>query len=125
MMRNSGLGLAGLVLIGLLTHGCRKDNAVVAPVDQPVQQGLTASPASVSVSSSQSRNIVVSGGIQPYAIAQAPSSALAQATIADASRDTITVTISGVSVATGSTSVIIRDGSTPQPKTVTVGITKF
>ncbi len=119
------LGMAGLLVMGIVITGCKKDYSSVAPPDQPAPQGLTATPSSVSVSSSQSQTVIVRGGVHPYVIAQAPASTLAQATIVDAGRDTITVTISGVSVATGSTSVVIRDGTTPQPKSVAVGITKL
>jgi hypothetical protein len=125
MTRNQVLVVLGMSCVGMTTLSCKRDESPVAPGYQPTQQGLSAVPSTVSVSSSQSRNVSISGGIQPYAIVQAPSASLASATIVDANRDTIVLSISGVTTATGSTAVVVRDATTPQPKSVSIAITKF
>jgi hypothetical protein len=76
---------------------------------------LTANPTSVSVAVGSTATATISGGTTPYTIQTAPTSSIATATISGA-------TLSVTGVAAGSTSVVVKDNSSPA-KTLTVGIT--
>ena len=84
---------------------------------------LTANPPSVALTGTTPQNVTISTGTPPYGIAQAPAAGLATAHFVDSTLASPVLVITGVSTATGSTSVIVRDASTPQ-RTVTVGISK-
>ena len=84
---------------------------------------LTANPPSVTLTGTTPQNVTISTGTPPYGIAQAPAPGLATAHFVDSTLASPVLVITGVSTATGSTSVIVRDASTPQ-RTVTVGISK-
>ncbi len=84
---------------------------------------LLANPPSVTLVGTTPQNVTISTGTPPYGIAQAPAAGLATAHFVDSTLASPVLVITGVSTATGSTSVIIRDASTPQ-RSVVVGITK-
>ncbi len=76
---------------------------------------LTANPTSVTVAIGSTATVTISGGTTPYTIQTAPTSTVATATISGA-----TLSVTGVDA--GSTSVIVKDNSSPA-KTLTVAIT--
>jgi hypothetical protein len=76
---------------------------------------LTANPTSVSVVIGSTGTVTISGGTTPYTIQTTPTSSIATAAISGS-------TLSVTGVAAGSTSVIVKDNSSPA-KTVTVTIT--
>ena len=84
---------------------------------------LTANPPAVTLVGTTPQNVTISTGTPPYGIAQAPVAGLATAQFVDSTLATAVLVITGVSTATGSTSVIVRDASTPQ-RSVVVGISK-
>ncbi len=88
---------------------------------QPQQLGpqLTAVPPSVTVGSGGTQLVSVSGGIPPYSIASAPSS-IATAQLVNPDSVATTVKITGVTVASVSTAVTIRDSASA--KTVVIPI---
>lgn len=115
-------GYGWAVVLALVLCTCSKDESP----STPAQQGgsLRATPASVTVSANQTIPVAISDGVPPYSIAAAPNGSLATAQFQNASMDTAILSITGVTTATGTTSVRVKD-STPSPeKQVTVQITK-
>jgi len=112
-----------MFLLTLALQSCSKDEAPSSSQQQG--GGLSASPSSVTVSTNQTRTTAISGGVAPYVIASAPSASLATAQLMNANLDTAILSITGVSMATGSTSVRVRDSSPPPERQVTVGIQKI
>ena len=84
---------------------------------------LTANPPAVTLVGAGPQNVTISTGVHPYSIFQQPFPGLATAQFIDPNLNSAVLVITGVSTATGSTSVIVRDASSP-PRSVTVGITK-
>lgn len=84
---------------------------------------LIANPTAVSLAGLTPQSVTISTGTEPYSIFQPPAPGLATAQFVDPNLSTAVLVITGVSTATGSTSVIVRDASTP-PRSVTVGISK-
>ncbi|MCD6248848.1 MAG: hypothetical protein J7J98_00780 [candidate division Zixibacteria bacterium] len=77
---------------------------------------LTATPTSVSIASAGgTADVAIGGGATPYSIVTQPDAGVATATLVDA---TLTVT----AVADGSTSVVVKDNSSPA-QTVTIPVT--
>lgn len=114
--------MAVLLCLVVLIGSCKRDESQpTTPAPQGAQ--LTAVPPGVTVGLSQSQNVTISNGTYPYAVAQPPNGNLATAQFINANLDTAVLVITGVSTATGSTVVVLRDASTPQ-KAVTVGILK-
>jgi len=111
---------AGFV-VAMLMGSCKKDEAQSGST--PTGPLLNASTPAVTVGGGQQANVTISGGTHPYVIAQPPNAALASAQFVNANLDTATLVITGVSTATGSTSVVVRDASSPQ-KSVAIGIVK-
>jgi len=85
---------------------------------------LVANPPGVTIVGTSSQNVTISSGTHPYVILQQPNPGLASAHFVDPNLDAVVLTISGVSTASGSTAVIVRDASNP-PRSVTVGISKI
>lgn len=112
-----------VIALILASHSCSKDET---PSSSQQQQAgsLRAEPSSVTVSTNQTRTVAVSAGVPPYLIASAPSPNLATAQFVNASLDTSVLSITGVSVATGSTSVRIKDSSPSPEKEITIQISK-
>ncbi len=77
---------------------------------------LLVTPPNVSANIDQTTNMTISGGMAPYAIETIPDSTIATAQISGPN-----LTVAGK--ATGQTTMIIKDSSTPTPKTITVLIT--
>lgn len=121
MRRYHVLFVAVLVTLGVLVESCSKDQGTTAPT--PTGPALTATPPGVSLAGTTPQNVTITAGTHPYTIVQQPSPGLATAQFVNANLDTAILTITGVSTATGSTSVVVRDASSPQ-KSVTIGITK-
>ena len=121
MPRHFAVLAVGIVSIGVLVGSCKKDEGGTTA---PIQTGplLTAVPSGVSVGTNVSQNVTITGGTHPYtAASQNPGLATAQ--FVNANVDTAVLVITGVSTATGPTSVVARDASTPQ-KSVSVSVTK-
>ena len=110
-----------LVSLAVFVSSCKKDDATTAPTTQV--PSLIASPSGVTLASSTSQNVTITSGVHPYIIAQQPNPSLATVQFVNANLDTAVLVITGVSTATGSTSVVIRDASLPQ-RSVAIGITK-
>jgi hypothetical protein len=123
MFQYRALLAGGVVCIAVLIGSCKKDESQpTTPVPQGPQ--LTAVPLGVTVGLSQSQNVTITGGTHPYTVAQPPNGNLASAQFVNANLDTAVLVITGVSMATGATSMIVRDATTPQQKSVAVGILK-
>jgi hypothetical protein len=118
MMKMGMTVVAAVVLV----FSCSKDDAPSTPQQQG--GGLRAIPTGLTVSTNQTSTVAVSAGVPPYAIAAAPSAGLATAQFVNANIDTAILSITGVTTATGATSVRVRDSSPSPGKTVTVLITK-
>lgn len=88
----------------------------------PPPPSLTAAPPSVSVGAGTSQDVTVSGGMPPYTIATPPG-ANATAQLQNADSASAIVHITGVSIASVSTSVVIRDNTASSPKSVSIPIT--
>jgi hypothetical protein len=103
--------------------GCsdKGDNPPEAP---PAGVTLTAVPPAVSVGQGQAANVVISGGTPPYAIRLSPDTSLVSAALLNPTSNPVTLVITGVTVATGSTSIRVGDSS-PVEKGATVQITKI
>jgi hypothetical protein len=121
-MARYGTSLAvGVACFCLLIGSCKKDES--GPTATPTQTGpaLTAAPPGVTVGTGGSQNVTITGGTHPYT-AQSQNLNLASVQFTT-NADTATIMITGVSTATGSTSVVVRDASTPT-RAVAVGVTK-
>ncbi|MBM2839584.1 MAG: hypothetical protein HW412_112 [Bacteroidetes bacterium] len=110
----------GLLCLGALIGSCKKDEG--QPTSTPPGPLLNANVPGVIVSSGTSQNVTITGGTYPYT-AQSANPGLATASFVNANVDTAILVITGVSTATGGTSVVVRDASTPQ-KSVSIGVTK-
>lgn len=112
----------GIVCISVLIGSCKDEGQPTGSSAPPPGSLLTASPPGVTVGTGGSQNVTITGGTHPYtAQVQNPAFATTQFVT---NNDTAVVRITGVSTATGVTSVVVRDASTPQPKSVGVTITK-
>ncbi len=111
--------VAGITIVAL--H-CSKSSSPTQPPNTPAVPSLNATPSSATVSVGTSQNVSVSGGAPPYAISASPS-AIATAQILNADSAIAIIQITGVTVASVSTSVVIRDNTTTTPKSVTIPIT--
>ena len=123
-MNKQGVWAVVLVVVAMaamVAASCSDKGETTSP---PVVATLTAAPASASVSQGQTVNVAVSGGTAPYHILTHPDPALATAALQDSAMNPVTLMITGVSVATGSTSVRVGDSSPSSQKQVTVAITK-
>lgn len=87
---------------------------------EPTSQGkrLSADSTSLHITKGYSRQVILSGGVQPYSITAQPNALIATASLSSA-----LLTVSAVD--TGSTSVTVSDGSTPSPDTVRIAIGVF
>ena len=117
------LAITCLVILGLLAGSCSKDSGTNAPPPQPSGPSLTAAPPGVTLVGTTPHSVTITAGLHPYTIAVQPNPALVTAQFVNANIDTAVLVITGVSTATGSTSVVVRDASSPQ-KSVTIGISK-
>jgi hypothetical protein len=112
-----------LMCAGVLIGSCSKDNSPNSPPQQSAPS-LKTTASSVSVTSGQVQNVTISGGTPAYSISSPPNAALASASLENARNDTITlVIVGGVSTATGSSAVVVRDNSST-PKQVSISIVK-
>jgi hypothetical protein len=114
----------GLIVAPVLMGSCKKEDSQPTGATTPPGPTLSSVPAGVTVGSSQAKNVTITGGTYPYAVTQLPSANLATAQFVNANLDTAVLVITGVTTATGPTSVLVRDASTPQQKSVVVGILK-
>ncbi|HTY58985.1 MAG TPA: hypothetical protein VMF59_09210 [Bacteroidota bacterium] len=121
--RTTGLLVWAALLMGL--SACSKDST--APPTQPqvgAPAGLSAVPPTVAVGIGGIQHVNVTGGTPPYSIASAPG-AIATADIANADSSIAVLKITGVTVASVATSVVVRDNTPSSPKTVSIPITVF
>ena len=119
MRRHFAVLALGIVSIGVLVASCKKDEGGTTAPTGPL---LTAVPSGVTVGTNVSQNVTITGGTHPYT-PMSQNQGLVTAQFVNANVDTAVLVITGVSTATGSTSVVVRDASTPQ-KSVSVGVTK-
>jgi hypothetical protein len=102
--------LAVLIMIFFVVAiDCSKDNSPTQPPQAPAAQ-LIAAPPSVTVSVGGSQSVTISGGTPPYAISSPPG-AIATAQLVNPDSTMATLQITGVSVASVSTAVTVRDNS--------------
>lgn len=120
MLRHYAVLAVGIISIGALIGSCKKDES--QPTSTSPGPLLNASVPGVIVSSGTSQNVTITAGMYPYT-AQSANPGLATASFVNANVDTAILMITGVSTATGGTSVVVRDASTPQ-KSVSIGVTK-
>lgn len=112
----------GIAFMALAVLSC-SDSGSEPPAQ--VAAGLTATPSSVTVGSGSSQTVSIGGGKAPYAITQPPSAAYARAIWTDSTTTPATMTIIGTAtVATGSTSVRVKDSSPSPEKQVEIPIRK-
>jgi len=110
--------------LALATASC-SDSGSTAPQTRPSGPALTATPPSASIGNGTSQTVSITGGQEPYAIIQIPVAGLASAVWTDSAHTPASLTVFGAAtVATGSTSVIIRDSSPSVAKSVTIPIIK-
>lgn len=119
MKRRTGLLLL-VIALALVGGNCSNSNSPTQPPPPPTPE-LTVSPASAVVTVGGVQNVSVSGGTPPYAIQSQPS-AIATAQLLNPDSLVATLKITGVSVASTSTSVTVRDNSPPPAKLATVPI---
>ncbi len=115
MVRAAVVMFAGAMV---LAAGCSKSSSPMQPVVGPQ---LNAVPTAVTVGIGTSQTVAISGGTPPYGISSSPSS-IATAQLSNADSATALVQITGVTVASVSTAVTIRDNSASETKTVAVPI---
>jgi hypothetical protein len=122
-MSRSLVRVVAIVIAGTaVISSCKKDESSTGTQGTPGPT-LSASAASVTVGGGQQANVTISGGTNPYAIGVPPNPAIASAQFVNANLDTAVLIITGVTTATGSTAVVVRDASTPQ-KSVAISIVK-
>jgi hypothetical protein len=118
-MRKGSLVTACLIgMLVLVEIHCSKDSS---PTQAHVGPQLNAVPSAVTVGVGVSQTVAVSGGTPPYGIEAAPST-IATAVLLNPDSATSSVQITGVTVASVSTAVTIKDNSTSETKTVTIPI---
>ena len=110
------IGLAAMVY-----SACSKNSSPTQPQQQTTVTQLVAAPPSVTVGAGISMDVAVSGGSPPYSLTSAPS-AIATAQLSNPDSAISYVHITGVTVATASTSVTIKDNSAATARAVTIPI---
>jgi hypothetical protein len=106
-----------IVVIAVLVFNvvsCSK-NSSPTQVQQTTPPQLTAVPPSAAVGVGTSQNIAISGGTPPY-------SAIATAQLTNPDSLVATLTITGVTVATASTSITVRDSAAVKNVTISIGV---
>jgi hypothetical protein len=124
-MKRNALGLVVSVIVVMGFSACSKDSA--APPTQPqvgTPPSLAAVPPAVSVGIGGIQHVNVSGGTPPYSIAAGPG-AIATAALSNADSMVAVIKITGISVASVPTSVVVRDNTPSAPKTVSIPVTVF
>ncbi len=110
--------------IAIIVFGSCSKNDYPSSTQESTGSTLNANPQSVAVIGGQTRNTIIYGGVHPYLITVAPAASFASAQFLDANVDTAILQITGVGVASGSTSVTVKDSSPSPQKHVTVSIVK-
>ncbi len=110
------IGMAAMVY-----SACSKNSSPTQPQQQTTVTQLVAAPPSVTVGAGISEDVAVGGGTPPYSVTTAPS-AIATAQLLYPDSAVSYVHITGVTVATASTAVTIKDNSAATAKTVTIPI---
>jgi hypothetical protein len=115
--------LVATALIALAIASC--SDAGTAPAAALPAGGLTSSLPAVTVTAGQTVDVNIAGGVAPYAVKIPPNPGLARAVWGDSSHTPARLTIIGVvTVATGSTSVRVKDSSPSPEKEVEIPVTK-
>ncbi len=99
----------------------KSSNSPTQPSTSNPPPSLNAAPPSVTVAVGAHQSVTVSGGTPPYAIVTAPNST-ATALLVNADSATAILQITGVTVASVSTSVVVKDNTMSTAKSVTVPI---
>ena len=121
VLRNfSVVFIAAFALVAL--HCSKNSSSPTQPPSSTPPPSLNAAPSSVALGAGGSQDVTVSGGKPPYAIASPPN-ANATAQLQNADSASAIVHITGVSIASVSTSVVIRDNTASSPKSVSIPIT--
>ena len=124
MRKNTiGMVVSAALLMGL--SACSKDST--APPTQPqvgAPAGLYAVPPTVAVGIGGVQHVNVTGGTPPYSIASGPG-AIAAADLANADSSVAVLKITGVTVASVATSVVVKDNTPSSPKTVSISVMVF
>ena len=124
-MKGTWVGVVGLaVVLIIVALDCGRNDAPTAPPTPASSSGgqLTANPSSVAVAVGATQTVIVSGGIPPYAIATAPS-AIASAQLVNLDSVSAMLRVTGITIASAPTSVIVKDNTVSAPRMVTVPIT--
>lgn len=117
-------GAVAVSFLALATASC-SDSGSTAPQAKPSGPALTSTPPSASVGNGTSQTIAITGGQEPYTVIQIPIATLARAVWVDSAHTPASLTVFGAAtMATGSTSVIIRDSSPSAARSVTIPIIK-
>ena len=106
------------VVFGIVS--CSKNSSSPTQPQTSTSQ-LTAVPASVAVGMGTVQTVSISGGTPPYSVASAPSS-IVTAVLSNSQSMVATLTITGVTVATASTSVTVRDSAAAKAVTVPISV---
>jgi hypothetical protein len=123
MIKQLILSIAVGVAFVIGSIGCSKDSGSPTQSQQTQNPStlLTAVPASASVGVGTFQIISISGGKPPYSIASPPN-AIATAVLSHPDSIIASVTITGVTVATASTAVTIRDSIAAKSVTISIGV---
>lgn len=109
------------------TDSPQHGNEITIAISVSATPALIATPSAVTVGTGTAQDVQISGGNPPYRVDTAPNPALASAQILNPNVTPAVLRITGVTTASvsGSTSVKVKDGSSPNEREVTVGITKI
>ncbi len=114
--------LPAVLLAGFAS--CSKETSVAPTQPGGATAVLYAVPPKVSVGIGGVQHVNVFGGTPPYVITSGPA-AIATVEISDADSSTAILKIMGVTAASDTTAVTVRDNTRPVPKTVTVPVSVF
>ena len=114
-----GIVVTALIIVGL---NCGHNDSPTSPSPSPSSSQLTAVPTAVTVAAGGTQSVVVTGGTPPYAIAASPAS-IASAQLINLDSVSTTLRITGITVASASTVVTVKDNTRANPKSVTIPIT--
>jgi hypothetical protein len=115
------LPMVVIAALVIATVSCSKNSSPTQVQQQTTTSQLTAVPASASVGVGTSQIVAISGGTPPYSIASGPS-AIATAVLSHPDSLVATLTITGVTVATASTAVTVRDSVAAKSVTISIGV---
>ncbi len=115
--------IATLSLLAFVIVDCSKSSSPTQPTQQqmPPASQLSAVPPSVSVGPGGNLSVTIRGGKPPYNIETGPNG-IASVSLAHADSTVATLLVSGISVATASTSVTIGDSGDVKSTTIPISV---